>query len=50
MIIRTATQRPIIFPVAIRDGQVVNAGETPTHKALLVKLPVFIAIGTKLIA
>src|ERR1017187_1489810 len=50
MVIRTPPQRPVILPVGLGNGKVVDAGDAPPHKSVLVELPVLVAIGAKPIA
>src|SRR5947209_20593061 len=47
MIIRASTEEPAIFALAIFDRQVVDAGDPPLHQALVVELPILVAIATK---
>src|SRR5262249_47251997 len=44
VIARTASQRPVIFALALLDWQIVYVGNPPAHEALLVEFPIFIAI------
>src|SRR5262249_4921702 len=46
----TATEGPLIFALAILDRQVVDAGDAPPHQAVLVELPVLVAIAAKPVA
>src|SRR5262245_25190495 len=50
MTVWTATEGPVIFALAILDRQVVDAGDAPPHQAILVELPVLIAIAAKPVA
>src|SRR5215469_18285562 len=50
VIVGTATQRPMILALALLDWQIVYAGDPPTHQALLVEFPIFIAIAAEPIA
>src|SRR5580692_2800774 len=47
MVVRTAPQRPVIFALALRHRQIVDAGDSQPHEAALVELPVFIAVAAK---
>ncbi len=47
MMIRSAAKRPVVLPFRFLDGKVVDAGEPPTHEAVVAKLPVLIPIGSK---
>src|SRR5262245_46947006 len=40
----------MIFAFAFSDGQVVDAGETALHEALLVEFPILIAVGAEPVA
>src|SRR5579872_1433127 len=44
MIVRTAAQRPMIFPFRFRDAQIVDARDATPHQAVLVKFPVLITV------
>jgi hypothetical protein len=37
----------MIFALTLFDWQIVDAGDPPTHQALLVEFPVFVAITAK---
>ncbi len=39
-----ATAIPMVLPIVGFDGEVVDAGEAPTHQAVLGELPVLVAI------
>ena len=47
MIVRATALRPAKLAFALCDGLIVDAGESPTHKTFCVKLPVFVAVGSK---
>src|SRR5215467_7832204 len=47
MIIGTAAKRPMIFPLALLDREVIYAGNAPAHKALLIEFPVLVAVAAK---
>src|SRR5215469_2180258 len=47
VIVRTASQRPVIFAFALLDWQIVYAGDPPAHQALLVEFPVLVAIAAE---
>jgi hypothetical protein len=47
VVIWTTTQWPMVFPVALVYGQVIDARDAPAHESMLVKLPIFVAVGTK---
>jgi hypothetical protein len=50
VIVRTASQRPVILALALLDRQIVNASDPPAHQALLVEFPIFVAIAAEPIA
>lgn len=37
----------MILPVAVLDGKVVDAGNASAHEAMIVELPVLVAVGAK---
>ena len=47
MIVWAPAQSPAIFPLRFRDGKIIDARDTPTHKTVSIELPVFIAVGSK---
>src|SRR5262249_18413672 len=50
VIVGTATEGPVIFALAILDRQVVDAGDTSPHQAVVVELPVLVAVAAKPVA
>ena len=50
MIVRPATERPVIFSLALPDGQIIDAGDPDTHQTVLVKFPIFIAVAAEPVA
>src|SRR5579864_6145163 len=50
MIVGAAAEGPMKLALVGRDRQVVDAGVTNAHQAVLVELPIFVAIGTKPVA
>src|SRR5580693_10008346 len=50
MLIGASTEEPVIFALATFDRQVVDACDPPSHQAVLVELPILVAIATKPIA
>src|SRR5262245_64927699 len=50
VIVGTPAEWPVIFALAILDRQVVDAGDAPPHQAVLVELPVLVAIAAKPVA
>src|SRR5882757_8393894 len=44
MIVRPATERPVIKPVLFADRQVVDARKAHAHQAVRVELPVLVAV------
>src|SRR6267378_7154802 len=47
VVVGTASQRPMIFALTIRNRQIVDAGDTQSHQSMLVEFPVFIAVAAK---
>src|SRR6266403_4349858 len=47
MIVGAAAERPVILALAFRDREVVDAGDTQTHQAMLVEFPVLVAIAAE---
>ena len=47
MIVRAAAQGPMKAAVGLSDRRIVDACETAAHQAVLVELPILIAIGTE---
>ena len=50
MIVGTATERPMKLPIAFLDGEVVNAGDASLHQAMLIELPILVAVTAEPIA
>jgi hypothetical protein len=50
MIVSPATDRPMIFPFALVDGQIVHACDPDAHQTVLVELPIFIAAAAEPVA
>src|SRR5690242_1136516 len=50
MVVGAAAERPVILPVTLPNRQVVDARDAPPHEAMLIELPVFVAVGTKPVA
>src|SRR5580704_16190594 len=50
VIVGTATEWPVIFALAFLDLQIVDAGDAPPHQAVLIELPVFVAVAAKPVA
>src|SRR5258705_12928170 len=50
VIVRSATERPVIFPFAVLDGQIVDAGDPDAHQTVLVEFPIFIAVAAEPVA
>src|SRR5262245_3524455 len=50
MVIRAPAQRPMILPVRLGDGKVVDAGDASAHESVLIKFPVLVAVGAKPVA
>src|SRR5690348_12079094 len=50
MVVRPASERPVVLAVRLADRQVVDAGDAPLHVALGVELPVLVAVGAEPVA
>jgi len=50
VIIRTATKRPVIAALALRDRKIVDAGNAQAHQAVLVELPILVAVAAEPVA
>jgi hypothetical protein len=50
VIIGTSAKRPVIFALAIFDRQVVDAGDAPSHQALIIEFPILVTIAAKPLA
>ena len=50
MVIRAAPERPVIFTFAFTNRQIVDAGMANGHKAVILKLPVFVTVRPKPVA
>src|SRR5271170_2599476 len=50
MIVGAAAERPMIFAVLLADGQIVDRCMAGSGQAVLVELPVLVAVGTKPVA
>src|SRR6266403_6002260 len=44
MAVRTSANRPAILPVRFPEGKIVDAGQPQPHQAILVELPVLVAV------
>ena len=42
--------RPAVFALALRDREIVDAGDTLAHQALAVEFPIFVAVAAKPLA
>src|SRR5438046_175105 len=47
VIVGTPPERPVILALAFLDRQVVDAGDAPAHQAVLVELPVLVAVAAE---
>ena len=45
MIVGTATKRPVVAAVGLRDREIVDAGNAQVHEAVFVEVPIFITIA-----
>src|SRR5579863_4854132 len=43
-------ERPVVFPLAFLDRQVVDAGDAQPHQAVRVEFPVLVAVAAKPVA
>ena len=50
MIVRPATERPVIRSFGLLDRQIIDAGDPEAHQAVHVEFPIFIAIAAKPVA
>ena len=50
MIVWTSAERPAVLTVRFLDRQIINAGNTTSHKAIFVEFPVLVAIRTEPVA
>ena len=50
VIVGTATKRPVVAALALRDREIVDAGNPQPHQAVLVELPILVALAAKPIA
>src|SRR6185436_5212957 len=50
MVVGSTAERPMVLALARRDGQVVDARDAALHEALLVELPVLVAVGPEPVA
>jgi len=50
MIVRAAAKQRELFPLALPDRGIVDAGNAQAHQAMLVEFPVFVAVAAKPVA
>src|SRR5260370_12397125 len=50
MLVGAAAERPMVFALALRDRQIVDAGDAEPHQALLVEFPVLVAVAAEPVA
>src|SRR5262249_28474161 len=50
MVVGTAAERPVIFPLAFLDWKIVDAGNAPAHEAVLIEFPVLVTVAAKPVA
>src|SRR6186713_987997 len=50
MVIRPAPCGPVILPLALLDGMVVDARDAALHEAVFIELPVLVAVGAEPLA
>src|SRR5688572_20209678 len=47
MIVRTRPERPMIFALAVLDRQIVDGSDAQPHQAVLVELPILVAVAAE---
>src|SRR5215475_3967020 len=47
MIIRPATERPVVFALTVFDREIIDAGDPPPHQAFRVELPILVSVAAK---
>src|SRR5712691_213695 len=47
VIVRAAAERPVILALALLDRKIVDAGDAQAHQAVLVELPVLVAVAAE---
>jgi hypothetical protein len=50
MIVGTAAERPKVLAIRLANWQIVNAGQTPRHITVGVKLPILVSVRPKPVA
>jgi hypothetical protein len=50
MLVGAAAERPVVFALAFLDRKIVDAGDAKAHQAVLVELPVLVAVAAKPVA
>src|SRR5262245_34726019 len=47
MIVRPPSERPVILAIRGSNGKIIDARDPPAHEALLIELPVLVAVRPK---
>src|ERR1700730_620191 len=47
MVVGTASERPVVFSVALLDRKIIDARDAQAHQAMLVEFPVLVAIAAE---
>src|SRR5205085_12379135 len=47
MTVRAPPERPMVFAATLRDRKIVDAGDAQAHQAMLVELPILVAVAAK---
>src|SRR5262245_52811615 len=47
MIIRPATEWPVVFALTVFDREIIDAGDPPPHQAFRVELPILVSVAAK---
>src|SRR4051812_16457343 len=50
VVVGPSTKRPMVLALVRLDRKVVDARDPPAHQAMLVELPVFVAVGAEPVA
>src|SRR5512133_804292 len=50
MIIGAATERPVVFALALLDRRIVDTGDAKAHQAMLVEFPILVAVAAEPVA
>jgi hypothetical protein len=50
VIVRTATERPVVSALALPDREIVDAGNAQPHEAVVVEFPILVAVAARPVA